>query len=58
MNFWEVFWPLLLLVSVVAYSGLAIIVAIGGFSDIRAMLRSIENNRDATQDDSEGHESH
>ncbi len=53
MNFWENFWSLVFIVSVIAFAGLAIVVTLGGISDIRAMLRSIEHNHSATQDDSD-----
>lgn len=47
MNFWEVFWQVVLLVSVVGFAVLVVVVAFGGLSDIRAMLRSIEEHHDA-----------
>jgi len=46
MNFWEGFWTIVLLVSVVGFAVLAVVVTIGGLSDIRAMLRSIETRHD------------
>lgn len=46
MIFWEVFWQAVLLVSGAAFAGLAIVVSVGGLSDIRAMLRSIEHHHD------------
>lgn len=58
MNFWEPFWQLVFIVSVIAFAGLAIVVTIGGISDIRAMLRSIERNHSATQDDSDEPDPH
>jgi len=53
MNFWETFWPLVFIVSVIAFAALTIVVTIGGVSDIRAMLRSIEDNHSATQEGSD-----
>lgn len=58
MNFWESFWPWVLGISVVAFSGLAIVVTIGGISDIRAMLRSIEQNHSANTESSDEHDPH
>lgn len=58
MNFWETFWPLVFIVCVVAFAGLAIVVTIGGISDIRAMLRSIEHDHRATQDGSDEPDPH
>lgn len=48
MNFWEPFWQIVLLVSIIGFVGLVIVVAIGGLSDIRAMLRQIERRRNAS----------
>lgn len=53
MNFWEVFWQVVLLVSVLGFAVLVVVVAFGGLSDIRAMLRSIEKRHDASGNDSE-----
>ena len=58
MNFWETFWPLVFLVSVIAFAGLAIVVTIGGISDIRAMLRSIEHDHGTTEDGSDEPDPH
>ena len=46
MNFWETFWQIILLVSVVGFAVLAVVVTFGGWSDIRAMLRKIESRHD------------
>ena len=48
MSFWEVFWQVVLLVSLVAFAGLAVVVAIGGFGDIRSMLRKIDKRHETT----------
>ncbi len=53
MSFWEVFWQVVLLVSLVAFAGLAVVVAIGGLGDIRAMLRSIDKHHDETSSESD-----
>ncbi len=53
MSFWEIFWQVVLLVSVVAFAGLAVVVAIGGFGDIRSMLRSIDTRHETTDSDSD-----
>ena len=47
MSFWEVFWQIVLLVSVVGFAALVVVIAFGGLADIRAMLRSIEDHHDA-----------
>lgn len=48
MSFWEVFWQIVFLVSVVGFAALVVVIAFGGLSDIRAMLRSIEDHHDAS----------
>jgi hypothetical protein len=48
MNFWETFWQIVLVISVVGFAVLAVVVTFGGLSDIRAMLRSIESRHDET----------
>lgn len=48
MSFWEIFWQVVLLVSLVAFAGLAVVVAIGGFGDIRSMLRNIDARHETT----------
>ena len=53
MNFWEVFWQVVLLVSLVAFVGLVVVVAIGGFGDIRSMLRSIDKRHEKTSSESD-----
>ena len=47
MSFWEVFWQIVLLMGVIGFAGLAIVVAIGGLSDIRTMLRRIERGHES-----------
>ncbi len=53
MSFWEIFWQVILLVSVVAFAGLAVVVAIGGFGDIRSMLRNIDKRHETTDSESD-----
>ena len=53
MSFWEIFWQVILLVSVVAFAGLVVVVAIGGFGDIRSMLRSIDTRHETADSKSE-----
>jgi len=53
MSFWEVFWQVVLLVSLVAFAGLVVVVAIGGFGDIRSMLRSIDKRHETADSKSE-----
>lgn len=53
MSFWEIFWQVVLLVSVVAFAGLVVVVAIGGFGDIRSMLRSIDTRHETADSESD-----
>ncbi len=52
LQFWIDFWTWLLVIAVALFAGLAVVVIIGGFFDIRAMLRRIaQQHEDA---DAEG----
>ena len=42
MQSWIDFWTFLLVAALVVFVGLAIVVTIGGFFDIKALFRSIE----------------
>ena len=53
MSFWEIFWQVVLLVSLVAFAGLVVVVAIGGLGDIRSMLRSIDKHHEESSSDSD-----
>ncbi len=46
MDFWVSFWGWLLVLGLTVFAGLAIVVAIGGASDIRAMFRTIREQHD------------
>jgi len=41
MNFWINFWSFFFYASLVLFAGLAIVVAIGGFFNIRSMFKSM-----------------
>jgi len=41
MQFWTAFWAALLVVALTIFAGLAVVVSIGGFFDVKALLRSI-----------------
>jgi len=41
MNFWINFWSLFFYASLVLFAGLAIVVSIGGFFNIRSMFKSM-----------------
>ena len=42
MKGWLVFWQFLLGVSLAVYAILVVLVAVGGFKDIRALFRSLD----------------
>ena len=41
MNFWVNFWTFFFFVSLVIFAGLAVVVTIGGFFDIRSLFKSL-----------------
>ncbi|MBN2475723.1 MAG: hypothetical protein JXB62_14010 [Pirellulales bacterium] len=42
MELWAEFWTWLLIGAVAVFAGLAVVVTIGGFFDVRALLRGID----------------
>lgn len=42
MDFWITFWGVCFLICMVVFAGVAVVVAIGGVSDIRALFTSID----------------
>ena len=53
MSFWISFWAILLVAALAFFGGLAIVVAIGGFRDIREMLSRLEAQRHDDSDESD-----
>ena len=56
MDFWINFWTWLLVGAVTVFAGLAVVVTVGRYFDIKKLLRSIdakhaEENSDAETDD-------
>ena len=41
MNFWINFWTVFFFLSLAIFAGLAVVVAIGGFFDIKALFKSL-----------------
>ena len=41
MNFWINFWTIFFIASLVLFAGMAIVVSIGGFFNIRSLFRSL-----------------
>ena len=46
MNFWINLWTLFFLMSLALFAGMAVIVTIGGFYDIRSLFRSLTERKD------------
>ncbi len=43
MNFWINFWTIFFLVSLVLFAGVAIVVSIGAFFNIRSLFKDLTN---------------
>ena len=48
MNFWINFWSIFFFASLAVFAGLAVVVTIGGFFNIRSLFKSL-TRRDASQ---------
>ena len=42
MDFWITFWTVLLVLGLTVFAGLAVVVSIGGFFDIKRLFRSFD----------------
>jgi len=56
MQFWIDFWTWLLIGAVVLFAGLAVVVSIGGFFDVKRLFRSIEAKHAAEQEEDDAAE--
>lgn len=54
MEFWINFWTALLIGAIVLFAGLAVVVTIGGFFDIKSLLRSLEAKHSEQERQEEG----
>ena len=50
MNFWTSFWTAFFVVSLVLFAGLAVVVTIGGFFNIRSLFKSLSERRGQEED--------
>ena len=50
MDAWAMFWSWLLAIGLTAFFGLAVIVSIRGFVDIRAMFKDLRERQDRRPD--------
>ena len=51
MTFWVACWTIVLVVALSLFAGLAVVVGIGGWQDVRALLRTIGAQHDASADE-------
>jgi len=54
MDAWAIFWAVVLIVVLIIFTGVSIVVGIGGFSDVKALFRDIDEQHhedDLTDDD-------
>ncbi len=51
MEFWTMFWAALLAVALTIFAVLAVVVAIGGFFNVKALLRTIDRKHAEEKDD-------
>ena len=49
MNFWINFWTVFFIVSLVLFAGLAIVVTIGGFFNIRSLFKNLSDRSEQSQ---------
>ena len=54
MNFWIDFWTIFFFASLAVFAGLAVVVSIGGFFNIRSLFKSLTDR--AGHDDNSGQE--
>ncbi len=50
MDFWIKFWTYFFIASIVLFSGLAVVVAIGGFFNIRTMFKDMAKRNLETEE--------
>ncbi len=46
MDFWVTFWSIFFFLSVAIFIGLSITIAIGGFFDIKSLIKSLKEAKD------------
>ncbi len=52
MNFWINFWTIFFVASLTLFAGLAIVVSIGGFFNIRSLFRDLTNRLEKRDENS------
>ena len=51
MNFWINFWTAFFIISLILFAGLAVVVTIGGFFNIRSLFKNLSRQSDQSQQD-------
>ncbi len=44
MEFWILFWKIIFIVTILAFSGMAVWVAVGGYQDVKKMFARLEES--------------
>jgi len=57
MNFWINFWTIFFIASLALFAGMAIVVSIGGFFNIRSLFKSLTERSEQPEDISRKEES-
>ncbi len=52
MNFWINFWTIFFIASLALFAGMAIVVSIGGFFNIRSLFKSLTERSEPSEEDS------
>ncbi|MBW7992630.1 MAG: hypothetical protein FVQ84_21795 [Planctomycetes bacterium] len=50
MNFWINFWTYFFFISLILFAGLAIVVTIGGFFNIRSLFKSLSDRSEQSEE--------
>jgi len=50
MNFWINFWTIFFIASLALFAGMAIVVSIGGFFNIRSLFKSLTERSEPSED--------
>ncbi len=50
MNFWINFWTIFFIASLALFAGMAIVVSIGGFFNIRSLFKSLTERSEQPED--------
>ena len=57
MNFWINFWTAFFVISLALFAGLAVVVTIGGFFNIRSLFKNLTGRSGETEQSTAGEDS-